>query len=118
MIKISFSLIFVPQLRTCTVHILFSNEDNNAMLVIVFALFFTIPSAVQDQGRNSQRWYEYKCRLRLQKKTRWLCFGFRQTQTKTLWSNFNSSCQGKFRIIFQILEQLSFKLNLKITFSP
>ena len=47
------------------------------------------------------------------KKTRRLCFGFRQTQTKTLWSNFNSSCQGKFRIIFQILEQLSFKLNLK-----
>ena len=76
MIKISFSLIFVPQLRTYTVHILLSDEDNDAMLVIVFALFFTIPSAVQDQGRNSQRWYEYKCRLRLQKKNALVMFWF------------------------------------------
>ena len=53
MIKISFSLIFVLQLRTYTVHILLSDEDNNAMLVIVFTLFFTIPFAVRGQGMNS-----------------------------------------------------------------
>ena len=68
MIKISFSLIFLPQLRTYTVHILLSDEDNNAMLVIVFTLFFIIPSAVRSQGRNSQRWYKYKCRLGFLKK--------------------------------------------------
>ena len=118
MIKISFSLIFLPQLRTYTAHILLSEEDNNAMLVIVFTLFFVIPSAVRGQGRNSQRWYKYKCRLGFLKKTRWLCFGFRRKQTKTPWSNFHNPCQGKFHIIFQILEQIRFKFNLKITFSP
>ena len=69
MIKTSFSLIFVPQLRTYTVHILLSDEDNNAMLVIVFTLFFIISSAEGGQGRKSQRWYKYKCRLGFLKKT-------------------------------------------------
>lgn len=77
------------------------------MLVIVFTLFIVTPSAVRGQGRNSQRWYKYKYRL-----------GFK---TKKTLGYVLVSLKGKQKpcgVILRIpsLEQLSFKLNLKITF--